>query len=87
MKKHRKVEDNNLSWASRRDFLDENSQDIIFVFFLLGHRDEGWGQKNAERTMLYLIFFCALIKAMLYHDKPPYILYHDSRSLYDALLL
>jgi hypothetical protein len=41
--KTRKVEDNNLSWASRRDFLDENSQDIIFVFFLLGHRDEGWG--------------------------------------------
>lgn len=38
--KHRRGEDKNLSWASRRDLLDKYSQDIVFVLFLCGHR---WG--------------------------------------------
>ena len=49
MKKHRKVEDNNLSWASRRNFLDEYSQDIILVFFLIGTQGRGGGLKECRK--------------------------------------
>ena len=60
MKKHRKVEDNNLSWASRRNFLDEYSQDIMLVFFLFGTQGRGGGLKECRKyDVIFNLLLCS----------------------------